>query len=84
MKKHLWYYLSFLVILGGGTFLVLSSAGDKALQLNFVILLAILYAVWGLLHHLVHHSMSIKIVIEYIVVALLGIAVVFFILNGGL
>lgn len=84
MKKHLWYYLSFFVILGGGIFLVLQSQGDKILQLNFVILLAILYIVWGLLHHLVHHSMSIKIMIEYIVVALLGIAVVFFILNGGL
>jgi len=33
---------------------------------------------------LVHHSVSIKIVLEYVVVALLGTAVIFFIVNGGL
>ncbi|HXS15277.1 MAG TPA: hypothetical protein VN711_04055 [Candidatus Saccharimonadales bacterium] len=84
MKKHLGYYVSFLLILAGGVFLVYQSQGDKMLQLDFVILLSLAYVVWGLLHHFVHHSMSIKVVIEYIVVALLGIAVVFFVINGGL
>lgn len=84
MKKHLGYYISFFLILFGGIFLVFQAQGDKTLELEFVILLSVSYVVWGILHHLVHHSVNIKVVLEYIVVALLGIAVIFFILNGGI
>ncbi len=83
MKKHLGYYISFFLILIAGMFLVFQNQGDKTTILEFVGLLAFFYVVWGLLHHLVHHSVTLRIVIEYIVVALLGVAVVFFILNGG-
>lgn len=84
MKKHLGYYISFLLILGVSIFLVFQNQGDKGLILEFVGLFAISYVIWGILHHLVHHSVSVRVVIEYIVVALLGVAVIFFILNGGL
>lgn len=84
MKKHLAYYVSFLLILAGGFYLFTTSAGDKNLALSFVILLAVSYVIWGILHHLVHHSMTLRIVIEYAVVASLGVAIIFFILNGGL
>ncbi|HYK08119.1 MAG TPA: hypothetical protein VEW42_01315 [Candidatus Eisenbacteria bacterium] len=83
MKKHLGYYISFFIILAGGVYLSLQGNGDKSLTLRFVGLFAFAYVVWGLLHHLVHHSMTVRIVIEYIVVALLGVAVIVFILNGG-
>lgn len=83
MKKHLGYYVSFLVICFAGIFLVFQNNGDKNLIIEFVSLFALSYIVWGLLHHLVHHSVTLRIVIEYIVVALLGVAVIFFILNGG-
>ena len=84
MKKHLGYYISFFVILVASIFLVFQNNGDKSLVLTFVSLFAVSYVVWGVLHHLVHHSVNLRIVIEYIVVALLGVAIVFFILNGGL
>lgn len=84
MKKHLGYYVSFFIILFAGIFLVYQQQGDKQLQLDFVILLSFAYVVWGILHHAIHHSLGLRIVIEYIVIALLGIAVVFFILNGGI
>ncbi len=84
MKKHFGYYLSFLAILGAGITAVFLSQGDKNLQLDFVILLAGAYILWGILHHFVHHSVTIRLTIEYIVVACLGVAVIFFILNGGI
>lgn len=84
MKKHLGYYISFFVILAAGVYLSLQSNGDKALTLKFVGLFAFAYVVWGILHHLVHHSVTVRIVIEYIVVALLGVAVIVLILNGGI
>ena len=83
MKKHLGYYLSFLLILVGGVYAVYASVGDKNLQLKFVGLLAGAYVLWGVLHHMIHHSLSLRVVLEYCVVAILGVAVVFFILNGG-
>lgn len=84
MKKHFGYYVSFILILLGSIYLVFQNQGDKTLVLRFVGLFALSYIVWGILHHMVHHSVTLRIVIEYIVVALLGVAVIFFILNGGL
>lgn len=84
MKKHIGYYISFLIIVGASIFLVFQNNGDKSLVLEFVSLFAFAYVVWGILHHVVHHSVNLRIVVEYIVVALLGVAIVFFILNGGL
>ena len=84
MKKHLGYYISFLVIAVASIFLVFQNLSDKNLILLFISLFAGAYVVWGILHHLVHHSVNLRIVVEYIVVALLGVAIVFFILNGGI
>jgi len=84
MKKHLGYYVSFLIILAGSIYLVLQNQSDKSLVIKFVGLFAISYIVWGVLHHMVHHSVTVRIVIEYIVVASLGVAVIFFIINGGI
>ncbi|HSD99006.1 MAG TPA: hypothetical protein VLB73_04955 [Patescibacteria group bacterium] len=84
MKKHLGYYTSFLLIVAASIFLVFQNNGDKNVVLLFVSLFAVSYILWGVLHHLVHHSVTLRIVIEYIVVALLGVAIIFFILNGGI
>lgn len=84
MKKHLGYYFSFLLISAVSIFLVFQNLSDKNLILLFVSLFAGAYVAWGILHHLVHHSVNLRIVVEYIVVAFLGVAIVFFILNGGL
>lgn len=84
MKKHLAYYFSFLLILGAGITAVFLSQGNKQVQMEFIVLLAGAYVLWGILHHVIHHSVTARLVIEYIVVACLGIAVVFFILNGGI
>ena len=84
MKKHVGYYISFVIILAGSLYLILQNLSDKVLTIRFVALFAVFYIIWGLLHHMVHHSMTLRIVIEYVVVALLGVAVVFFVLNGGL
>jgi hypothetical protein len=84
MKRHLGYYLSFFLIIAAGVYAVYASSSDKSLQIKFVVLMAASYIVWGVIHHAVHHSVTLRIVIEYVIVALLGIAVVFFILNGGL
>lgn len=84
MKKHIGYYISFVVIIAASIFLIFQSIGNKMLTMEFVGLFAMFYVVWGLLHHIVHHGLTLRVVIEYIVVAILGVAVIFFILNGGI
>lgn len=84
MRKHIAYYVSFLLIMGAGISAVFLSQGDKNLQLDFVLMLAGAYLIWGILHHFIHHSVTLRLVIEYIVVACLGVAVIFFLFNGGI
>jgi len=49
-----------------------------------VIGMGILYTFWGILHHGLEHTISAKIVIEYILISSLGVAVIFFLLRGGI
>ncbi len=56
---------------------------DKNLQMIAFMGLSILYAMIGIVHHLLNHDLVGKIMIEYILVASLGIAASFFIFKGG-
>lgn len=81
--KHTGHYISLIFILLFG-FLALSlSYGNKKLQTEIVILMAIFYIAWGILHHHQNHSLTSKIVVEYILIAALGIAALIFFLTGA-
>ncbi len=41
------------------------------------------YLVFGIVHHLLNHDLVAKIVIEYVLIAMLGIAAALFIFRGG-
>lgn len=84
MRRHLEYYLSFILILAAGLFLVFQSKGNPVLQMDFVVMLGFCYVAWGIVHHVLHHSSSPKIILEYVLVASLGIATMFFVIHGGL
>lgn len=82
MKKHIGYYICQL-----GVFitliLVISRLGDqKPLQMALVVFMAFFYAGWGILHHIVHHDLKLKIVLEYVTIAMLGVAITLFVLKG--
>lgn len=51
-------------------------------QFLVIVVLGFFYALWGILHHILHHSLRIRIVIEYIIIAMLGVAVIVFVLKG--
>lgn len=51
-------------------------------QFLVIVFLGFFYALWGILHHVLHHSLRARIVIEYIIIASLGIAVTVFVLEG--
>ena len=81
--RHLAYYFILISILVIGLFVTWRLAPNKDLQMLSFIILSILYATIGILHHLIDHDLVEKIVIEYVLIAALGIAAAFFIFKGG-
>lgn len=86
MKKHtnhLEYYVSLGVILLAG-FLLAIQFTRRADQMLTVVILAVFYVLWGIVHHIVCHNINTKIVVEYIIIASLAIAVISFLLQIGI
>ena len=83
MKKHLAYYISLLIFLVLGIVLMISVSPDRFMQMIILIALSVLYAVIGIIHHLINHDLVFKIMIEYVLIAMLGISIALFIFNGG-
>lgn len=84
MKKHVLYYISLATLLCIGFGLPVFFAGQKNIQLMILILTAFLYTVWGVSHHVIHHSFSIKIMLEYIAIAILGVSILLFVFKVAL
>jgi len=82
--KHLLYYLSFIAIISLGFSLLFFVNGQKQLQMSIIVLTAFFYVVLGVFHHFIHHSFSLNVMLEYIAIAIFGIAAFFFIFRVGL
>lgn len=81
MKNHILHYsiIASVLFLGIAS---LTFPADKNVQLLIVVAVALFYLCYGMLHHHVAHDLTIKIVIEYALVAALLIAVFIFIRGG--
>lgn len=84
MSKHILYYISLVIVLAAGFGLAFIFPQQRNIQLGLIILTAFLYVIWGVIHHILHHSFSIKIMLEYIAIATLGISLILFIENIAL
>ncbi len=82
-KKHLGYYISLIAILALGLILILLTSPDVTMQATIVFLTVFFYVLWGILHHLINHELTLRIVIEYVLIGALGISILFFMLMGG-
>ena len=80
IKKHFLYY-SVLAILQictlTGVFLF---AQDKVMQMTVIVLSTLFYVFWAIWHHYIHHTVTAKIVIEYVLMGILGIVIPLFII----
>ncbi len=80
--KHHWYYLFLFLIFVVGIIAIRLVGYSKSLQIAILMLLAFFYITLGILHHATTHTITAKIVIEYIAIATLGIAILVFVLQG--
>lgn len=80
-RVHFWYYMVSLIIFCTGLVLIMSVSYSHKLQSVFVIMVAVLYFVWSLLHHYVHHELHYRVVLEYALMASLGVVLSMFLFN---
>ncbi len=76
MKKHFFHYLILLSIFCFGLFFFAYFSYNRTIQTLCVIGLGIGYFLWGICHHYLEKNLYLKVVIEYFLVALLGVILV--------
>lgn len=81
LQSHFWYYSSLIILLALGFMLVILSANQPQIQSAAVVMTAFFYAFWGIFHHAVHHDISARIVVEYVLIASLGVSLTLLILH---
>lgn len=84
LKKHTGYYFSLFIILMLGLLLTFLATPNFMFQTIVILMTIFFYVLWGILHHLINHELTVKIVIEYILIGLLGVSILFFARMGGL
>jgi hypothetical protein len=79
MKKHLIPHIKYYTILGFiqiiALIVLISLTGNKSLQIAVILTSGFSYIVLAILHHHLHHSLSSKIVLEYVLFGIFGTVV---------
>jgi hypothetical protein len=82
ISEHAIYYIALVIMLGLG-FLLAYNSTDRNLQIGVVIATTFFYVLWGIIHHLMNHDLHGKIVLEYVLIGVFGLTVIFFLLSVG-
>lgn len=85
LYKHSAYYIFLAIILVVGFLLVATNNSNRSFQIGSVVATTFFYVIWGIIHHLINHDLNVKIVIEYILIGIFGLTVIYFLLaiNGN-
>ncbi len=72
IKEHFGHYLVLLFILTFGAFAFFYFQRHPQAQTVSIFLTASFYVLWGIIHHYLEGNLHIRIIFEYLAVALLG------------
>ena len=75
--KHIPYYTPLIGIFLAGALGFVFFSYDRVFQVAISIAVAVSYVVWGVVHHLIHKDLYWEVVVEYLVVASLGLVILF-------
>lgn len=75
--KHIQHYLPLVSIIIAGVLGFTLFSYDEVFQFAVSIAVAVAYVAWGLIHHHLHRDLHLSVVIEYLVIAVLGLVVIF-------
>jgi len=82
ITKHLPHYLPLIGLFGFVIFSFILFSYDILLLGIISVSAAIFYILWGVIHHYIHKDLYVSVVIEYILVASLGLVIIFSLLTG--
>lgn len=82
--RHIGYYFSLISLLILGFLLFIFASPNRQLQMLVFIITTIFYVSWGILHHKINHDLTVKIMVEYVLIGSFGITIMFFLLKGGM
>jgi len=74
---HFPHYMTLIGILFAGLLGFFIFSYDRPFQVIISIAVAVSYVAWGITHHILHKDFHALIVVEYLLVASLGLVVVF-------
>jgi hypothetical protein len=77
INKHIPHYLSLMAILLAGVVGFYLFSYDRLFQAAVGVSIAVSYVAWGIVHHLIHDDLYPSVIVEYILVASLGLVIVF-------
>jgi len=81
--KHLPHYLLLFGILFAGFAGLTLFSYDESFQTAIAIATAVAYVFWGIIHHSIHKDLHLETVVEYVVVASLGLIIIFSLIVRG-
>lgn len=73
ISHHLFHYLILFTIIFAGLAAFFSFRNYPMIQLLIGIVTSLSYVLWGIVHHIVDHDLSIKIIVEYLAVGIFAI-----------
>lgn len=82
--QHIYHYMPLIGILAVGVLGFYIFAYDRIFQIFISVALAVSYLVWGIVHHYIHKDLHLSVVIEYIIVASLGLVAVLSIISSAM
>ncbi len=80
---HLTYYIVLLLIFALGIWACIVAYPNILSQVIIISATILAYVLWGVSHHKRNHQLSTKIMVEYILIGILGLSMIFFIFMGG-
>jgi len=79
MEKDIYYSLtSYLILFSGliiGFFFFSLFAYNRSLQVLTGILMSVYYLGWGITHHLVKKTLTLKVIAEYLLISILAVVI---------
>lgn len=73
IHRHTGDYIILLLIVLIGLIFFTASVSDPLGQYVIILCMASLYVAWGIFHHVRNHDFHLKVVVEYVVIAIIGI-----------
>ncbi len=82
IKEHGTYHSGLVLFLTLGILLAYYLRENKDHELLLLSVMTVIYIIWGVVHHGFMHTLTKKIVIEYIAMALFGLTIAVFTIKG--